>query len=117
MGRLEEMNDYNEQALVSDRENPESLNLRASYLQLKGQPGEALGFAERAVAIAPNNVSALSLLARLESELGLKERGDGDVEPAPPGHRSIRADQHAPERDPSAARGPRASMAVGPDRR
>jgi tetratricopeptide (TPR) repeat protein len=79
MGRPEEMNRYIEQALALDPDVPESLNLRAHYLQLKGRPGEALPFAERAVELAPGNLAALSLLARLEGELGLKERSQATL--------------------------------------
>jgi tetratricopeptide (TPR) repeat protein len=74
LGRPEEMNQYTEQVLAIDPAVPESLNLRASYLQLKGRPGEALPSAERAVELAPNDLAALSMLARLEGELGLRER-------------------------------------------
>jgi tetratricopeptide (TPR) repeat protein len=73
-GQPDEMNRYAELALDLDPDDTETLVIRAQYLQMKGRAREALDFSERAVAIAPNNLSALNQLARIEAALGLKDR-------------------------------------------
>jgi cytochrome c-type biogenesis protein CcmH/NrfG len=60
--------------LALDPDHIEALMLRARSRRAAGQLEAALADAERAVALAPQDPAALSLLALIEDRLGLKER-------------------------------------------
>jgi tetratricopeptide (TPR) repeat protein len=57
-----------------DPDNREALLLRARMHLGKRRPREALTDAERALALAPNDLEALNLLGPIQTALGLKDR-------------------------------------------
>jgi len=65
---------YLEQVLTLDPDHREALILRARMHLGKHQPREALSDAERALALAPNDLEALNLLGSIQTALGLKDR-------------------------------------------
>ena len=62
------------QVLMQAPDDVEVLLLRAQSRLESGRRQEALGDAERAAALAPDNLGALHLLAGIENAVGLKER-------------------------------------------
>jgi len=65
---------YLEQVLTVDPDHREALLLRARMLLGDHQAREALGDAERALPLAPNDLEALNLLGSIQTALGLKDR-------------------------------------------
>jgi tetratricopeptide (TPR) repeat protein len=74
LGRPDEADRYASLVLEADPMHRKALVLQARSLHRAGRRPEALDLAERAVAIDPNDPSALSLLAQIETALNLTER-------------------------------------------
>jgi len=73
-GRLEDMNRFAVLSLQHDPNNAQARVLCAQYLHRVGRSAEALTQAEEAVLTAPNDLAGLSLLAQIESSLGMNDR-------------------------------------------
>jgi cytochrome c-type biogenesis protein CcmH/NrfG len=71
--------EFAERALVRAPEEFNALLVRAKVAMLEGRLESAHDDAEQAVAVDPNDVSALHLLAQLEFRLGLTERAQATV--------------------------------------
>jgi tetratricopeptide (TPR) repeat protein len=74
LSRADEVERYAKQVLLHDPDDVDMLVIRAQSRLKSGHPQEALGDAERAVALTPDNLTALHLLASIENAAGLKER-------------------------------------------
>jgi len=74
LGQHDYVERYAGQLLAKAPDDVEVLVLRARSLLESGRGAEALGDAERAAALASDNLGALHLLAAIENALGLKER-------------------------------------------
>jgi tetratricopeptide (TPR) repeat protein len=74
LSRPDEVERFAGQSLLGDPDNVDALLLRARARLESGRASESLGDVERAATLAPDNLTALDLLTRVESAVGLKER-------------------------------------------